>query len=161
MVQQTNRQVDRSLTRFLSNTPASSNSSLERRNRLTFLGRLPYRRIGRTCMSERKVYKDYDESDVRDVFDGANPVSWQDMVRFLEQRGLETWQVTPGEDAHMIADAKQAMKDNVPFSRSSEQSYRVLKSHRNPELVRQEEQRWIAEAEKKSGSGSIQRKKEA
>jgi hypothetical protein len=110
-------------------------------------------------MSERKVYKDYDESDVRDVFESASPSSWQDLVRYLEQRGLETWHVTPGEDAHMIADAKQAMKDNVPFSKNPEQSFRVLKSHRNPELVRQEEQRWIAESEKKSGSS--QRRKEA
>jgi hypothetical protein len=110
-------------------------------------------------MPERKVYKDYNEPDVRDVFERASPSSWQDLVRYLEQRGLETWQVTPGEDAHMIADAKQAMKDNVPFSRNPEQSFRVLKSHRNPELVRQEEQRWIAESDKKSGSG--QRRKEA
>ncbi len=112
-------------------------------------------------MSERKVFKDYDESAVRDVVQQANPSSWQDMVRYLEQRRIEAQYVTPGEDAHMIADAKQAMKDNVPFSHNPEQSFRVLKSHRNPELVRQEEQRWVAEAEKKSNAEPAARRREA
>jgi hypothetical protein len=100
-------------------------------------------------MSDRKVFKDYDEADVRAVVQEANPSSWQDLVNYLERRGLDAWRATPGEDAHMIADAKQAMKDNVPYLRNPEQSYRVLKSHRNPELVRQEEQRWATVTEKK------------
>jgi hypothetical protein len=87
------------------------------------------------------VYKDYSEADVRDLCELAAPSSWQDVVHFLEKRGKDTTGSSPGEDAHMIADAKQAMIDNVPYSRSPEQVYRVLKSHRNPELVRQEEQK--------------------
>ena len=98
-------------------------------------------------MPERKVYKDYEESDVRDAFQQGHPSSWSDLINFLEQHGLAAPHVTPGEAAHMIADAKQAMKDNVPFPQNPEQEYRVMKSHRNPQLVRQEEQRWIAKSE--------------
>jgi hypothetical protein len=108
---------------------------------------------------ERKVFKDYQEADVREVFERGTPSSWQDLVNFLEKKGMATWHVTPGEDAHMIADGKQAMKDNVPFTHNSEQAYRILKSHRNPELVRQEEQRSIAPTEpsaKQKGAGKQQ-----
>ncbi len=100
-------------------------------------------------MPERKVFRDYAESDVRDVFDQASPTSWQDLVSYLEKKGRETWHITPGESAHLIADAKQAMKDNVPFSRNPEQAYRVLRSHRNPELVRQEEQKWLERSQQR------------
>jgi len=95
-------------------------------------------------MPQRKVYKDYEESDVRTAFEHGHPTGWSDFISFLQKHGLTTHHITPGETAHMIADAKQAMKDNVPFPQSSEQAYRVMKSHRNPELVRQEEQVWIA-----------------
>lgn len=95
-------------------------------------------------MSERKVIKDYLELDVREVFQYAGASSWHDLVHYLEKKGLESLQMTPGVDAHMIADAKQAMLDNVPFAHNPEQAYRVLKSHRNPEFVRQEEQKWLA-----------------
>lgn len=98
-------------------------------------------------MPERKVYKDYEESDVRDAVEHGRPSSWSDLLSFLEQHGLTTHHITPGEAAHMIADVKQAMKDNVPFPQNPEQAFRVMKSHRNPELVRQEEQRWIAKSE--------------
>lgn len=98
-------------------------------------------------MSERKVYKDYEESDVRAAFEHAHPSSWGDLISYLEQHGLTTHHITPGEAAHMIADAKQALKDNVPFPQNPVQAYRVMKSHRNPELVRQEEQTWIAKSE--------------
>ena len=112
-------------------------------------------------MAERKVFKDYDESNVNDVFEQAHASSWLDLVNYLEQRGLDAWRISPGGDAHMIADAKQAMKDNVPFSRNPEQCYRVLKSHRNPELVRQEEQKWVSDTEKKPSSTVAQRRREA
>ncbi len=112
-------------------------------------------------MPERKVFKDYAESDVREVTERANPSSWQDVIHFLEKRGLDTWHITPGEDSHMIADAKQAMKDNVPFPRNPEQAYRVLKSHRNPELVRQEEQKWGARSESKPETEPGTRRREA
>ncbi|MBX6770389.1 MAG: hypothetical protein IRY83_01565 [Chloroflexi bacterium] len=95
-------------------------------------------------MHERKVYKDYQESDLQEVFARAHPSSWQDLIAHLEQYGLSIHHITPGETAHMIADARQASIDNVPFPQSVDQAYRVMKSHRNPELVRQEEQRWIA-----------------
>ncbi|HVB96465.1 MAG TPA: hypothetical protein VNG11_01910 [Chloroflexota bacterium] len=98
-------------------------------------------------MPERKVFKDYEESDVRDVFEDAHPTGWQDLIRWLNQHGLATSAVTPGEAAHMIADAKQAAKDNVPFSSNPEQVSRIMKSHRNPELVRQEEQVWLAKTD--------------
>jgi hypothetical protein len=94
-------------------------------------------------MPERKVYKDYEESDVREVFDEGHPSNWTDLTLFLQEHGLTTHRITPGETAHMIADAKQAMKDNVPFPHNPEQAFRIMKSHRNPELVRQEEQYWI------------------
>ena len=91
---------------------------------------------------ERKVFKDYQSSDVRDAYQHAHPKSWQDLINYLESKGLQTWHLTPGEDAHMIADAKQAIKDNVPFCENWEEASRILKSHRNPSLVQQEEQRW-------------------
>ncbi|HVC31955.1 MAG TPA: hypothetical protein VNL16_00425 [Chloroflexota bacterium] len=95
-------------------------------------------------MPERKVYRDYQESDVRDTFEFGHPSTWTDLISFLDRQGLATHQITPGEAAHMIADAKQAQKDNVPFPHGPEQAYRVMKSHRNPEMVRQEEAVWIA-----------------
>lgn len=95
-------------------------------------------------MPGRKVYKDYEESDVRKAFEQAHASSWSDFISSLQRNALSAPVVPPGETAHMIADAKQAMKDNVPFPQSPEQAYRVMRSHRNPELVRQEEQVWIA-----------------
>ena len=95
-------------------------------------------------MRERKVFKDYEESHVRDAFARADPTSWQDLVRYLETEGAPGRQSSPGESAHMIADAKQAMKDNVPFAYHPESAFRVMRSHRNPELVRQEEHYWLS-----------------
>jgi hypothetical protein len=94
-------------------------------------------------MPERKVFRDYGEPEVRNVFTQADATSWQDLVNFLDRRERENDIAVPGETAHLMADARQAMKDNVPFARNPEQAYRVLKSHRNPELVRQEEQKWL------------------
>ncbi len=94
-------------------------------------------------MADRKVIKDYLEAAVSDAFQQATPSSWHDLVRFLERTNEQAAEGTPVEGAHMIADAKQAMKDNVPFTHNPEQAYRVMKSHRNPELVRQEEQKWL------------------
>ena len=99
-------------------------------------------------MPDRKVFKDYREEDIQNAFEQGEPSCWYDLIRYLERRGLDLLTVSPGECAHMIADAKQAMKDNVPFAFHSEQAFRVMKSHRNPELVRQEEQRWIEWAAK-------------
>ena len=99
-------------------------------------------------MPERKVYKDYEESNVGKVFEDAHPTGWQDLIKWLNQHGLASSAVTPGEAAHMIADAKQASKDNVPFSNNPEQVSRIMKSHRNPELVRQEEQIWLAKGDR-------------
>lgn len=98
-------------------------------------------------MPARKVYQDYEEKDVGDAFERGHPSTWSGLISFLEGDGLTKDRITPGEVAHMIADAKQARKDNVPFPQSYVQTYRVMKSHRNPELVRQEEQRWIEKAE--------------
>jgi hypothetical protein len=92
---------------------------------------------------ERKVFKDYEESNVRAAFERGTLSSWQDLVNLLERQSLDDWPLTPGESAHMIADARQAMKDNVPFSYHPETAFRVMRSHRNPELVRLEEQRWM------------------
>lgn len=97
-------------------------------------------------MADRKVFKDYLELDVQQAFEQCEPNCWQDLVRYLEQRGLDLLPISPGECAHMIADARQVMLDNVPFAFHSEQAFRIMKSHRNPELVRQEEQRWIESA---------------
>lgn len=94
-------------------------------------------------MPERKVFKDYEESGVQEAFAEGHPTSWYDLIHFLERLDLTTSRITPGEAAHLIADARQAAMDNVPLPQSAEQAYRVMKSHRNPELVRQEEQRWI------------------
>jgi hypothetical protein len=101
-------------------------------------------------MPERKVFKDYDESVVQDAFDDAEPSSWQDLVYYLDRNGLAAGRLSAGEIAHLAADAKQAMLDNVPFTHNVEQAFRVLRSHRNPGLVRQEEQRWMAKTEPKS-----------
>ena len=98
-------------------------------------------------MPERKVFRDYGEPEVRDVFTHADATSWQDLVKFLDRRELDRDHGGPGDSAHLMADAKQAMKDNVPFARNPEQAYRVLKSHRNPELVRQEEQKWLGRSQ--------------
>jgi hypothetical protein len=98
-------------------------------------------------MPERKVFRDYGEPEVRDLLTQTDMSSWQDLVHFLQQREGESGNGALGETAHLMADAKQAMKDNVPFARSPEQAYRVLKSHRNPELVRQEEQKWLARSQ--------------
>lgn len=94
-------------------------------------------------MPQRKVFKDYDESDVQAVCAQSKPTSWSDLISYLHD-GLSAQTGVPAGTAHMIADAKQAMKDNVPFPHSPEQAYRIMKSHRNPELVRQEEQHWLA-----------------
>lgn len=94
-------------------------------------------------MGERKVFKDYEEGDVASAYEHAQPCCWQDLVNFLERQGLDSWFIAPGESAHMLADLKQAVKDNVPFSYHSETAFRVMRSHRNPELVRQEEQRCL------------------
>jgi hypothetical protein len=91
----------------------------------------------------RKIFKDYEPSDVREAYRHAHPKSWQDLISFIESKGLETWHLTPGEDAHLVADARQAMKENVPFTDDWQEAYNVLKAHRNLELVQQEEQRWI------------------
>lgn len=94
-------------------------------------------------MPEHKVFRDYEESDVSTVFEHGGPSCWQDLVAFLERQRAGDERLAPGESAHMIADAKQAMKDNVPFSHHPETAFRVMRSHRNPQLVRQEEQRWM------------------
>jgi hypothetical protein len=97
-------------------------------------------------MPERKVSKDYEEVDVRDVFVNARPTGWHDLINWLNNHGQSSKLITPGEAAHMIADAKQAAKDNVPFPSVAEHAFRIMKSHRNLELVRQEEQIWLAKA---------------
>jgi hypothetical protein len=109
-------------------------------------------------MAERKVIKDYLESAVSEVFALADPSSWHDLVRYLETSSEGSWRTSPGEGAHMIADAKQAMKDNVPFAHNPEQAYRVMKSHRNPELVRQEEQKWLGQDQRAAPTERLGRK---
>ncbi len=94
-------------------------------------------------MAYRKVFRDYEEADVRETVGIVEPSGWLDLVNYLEKKGREAVQATPGADAHLIADAKQAAMDNVPYSHNPEQAYRVLKSHRNPGRVRQEEQKWV------------------
>lgn len=107
-------------------------------------------------MAQRKVYRDYEEKDVREVYECGRPDGWYDLIRWLDRHGFTENRVAPGEMAHMIADAKQAAKDNVPFTANPEQAFRVMKSHRNPELVRQEEQIWLTRAaERERGSTTV------
>lgn len=108
---------------------------------------------------QRKVFKDYEASDVRDAYQHAHPTSWQGLISYLENHGLTTWHLTPGEDAHMIADLKEVEKDHVPFTDSWEEGYKLLKSHRNPELVKQEEQAWIKKTEQYEKSRGDQEKR--
>lgn len=97
---------------------------------------------------ERKVFKDYAPSDVRDAYQHAHPSSWSDLVDYLQAKGLQTWHLTPGEDAHMVADLKAVIQDHVPFCDNWEKAYEILKSHRKPELVKAEEQHWIQKSER-------------
>ncbi|HVC35760.1 MAG TPA: hypothetical protein VNL16_19805 [Chloroflexota bacterium] len=96
---------------------------------------------------ERKVFKDYQPSDVRDAYQHAHPRSWQDLISYLQARGLKTWHLTPGEDAHMIADARALIKDKIPFCNNWEEAYQILKSHHDPALVKEEEEHWVARTE--------------
>ena len=47
---------------------------------------------------QRKVFKDYEASDVRDADLHAHLKSWQDPINYLESRGLTTWHLTPGQE---------------------------------------------------------------
>jgi hypothetical protein len=98
-------------------------------------------------MPDRKVFEDYDEDDVQAMFELARPTTWPGFIHYLRDEGVKTWHIVPGQSAHMIADARQAMIDNVPFPHSSETAFRVMRSHRNPELVRHEEQYWLEQVQ--------------
>jgi len=107
---------------------------------------------------QRKVFKDYESSDVRDAYQHAHPRSWQDLINYLKSRGLTTWHLTPGEDAHLIADLEATEKAGVPFTDNWEEAYRTLKSHRDPALVKREEQEWVRKTEEYEKSRGGQEK---
>lgn len=72
----------------------------------------------------------YQESDVRDLWRHANPTSWQGLLSYVENRGDNTWHITPGEAISMKEDIAAAMKSSAPFPNSPQQAYQEMHKHR-------------------------------
>ncbi|HEX6799535.1 MAG TPA: hypothetical protein VF116_17645 [Ktedonobacterales bacterium] len=72
----------------------------------------------------------YEESDVRDLWRHANASSWPQLLRYVENKGDNTWHITPGEAIAMKEDIEATMKSGASFPNSPEQAYQEMHSHR-------------------------------
>ncbi len=67
--------------------------------------------------------QEYKKSDMERIFKDAKPHSWQDLVRYIEEKGDAQWHITPGEAMAMKSDLQRLAQNNVPFTDNPDQAF--------------------------------------
>jgi hypothetical protein len=74
---------------------------------------------------------EYRKSDVERIYHDAKPQSWQDLIRYIEQKGDAQWHITPGEAAAMKSDFQRLASSNRPFVSNPDKAYEELQKFRS------------------------------
>lgn len=80
-------------------------------------------------MTGKKLYKDYDQSDVEVVYRRGDWQSWGPMRRWVEHHGEADNELTPGEVHHLGEDIKCAEDKGVAFPSDPGEAYQQLRQH--------------------------------
>jgi hypothetical protein len=78
-------------------------------------------------MSEKKIYKQYDQSDVEAVYRRGDWHDWGAVRRWIEREGEGDNELTPGEVHHLGEDVKCLQDDGSPFIGGPAEAYRALR----------------------------------
>lgn len=80
---------------------------------------------------DQNWHGNYMESDVQQIFKDGDPHSWQDLVRFLANKGDAQWHITPGEAVAMTEDARKAMQKGDDFPDNPQKAFQVMHQYRS------------------------------
>jgi len=91
---------------------------------------------------------DYQESDMESAYRRGDWHSWQELVRWLEQKGEEHKRLTPGETVAMVEDLRSLMQSGTPFTKDPNRAYQMAHKFRaeNNRRFAQEHAREVSEA---------------
>jgi hypothetical protein len=79
---------------------------------------------------DRKTEKDYDASDIEHVFRRGEFRDWRDVLKWLDEHGMDDRRLTPGEAKHMREDFERLRKAKVKFTNDPKQAYELARQHR-------------------------------
>lgn len=85
-------------------------------------------------MTDKKLHKVYDESDVEVVYRRGDWHGWGQMRRWVERQGEQDNELTPGEVHHLGEDILCLQDENVGFVDDPHQAYALLRDHCRHEL---------------------------
>jgi hypothetical protein len=85
-------------------------------------------------MTEKNLYKVYDESDVEVVYSRGDWQDWAQMRRWVEREGESDNELTPGEVHHLGEDLKCLQEEGVGFADDPHQAYGLMREHCRHEL---------------------------
>lgn len=91
-----------------------------------------------------KFVPEYTQSDVERLYELAKPKNWQDLVRFIEEKGDSLWHITPGEAVAMKDDFCSLIEHNAPFTDDPAKAYQ--EAHRFREQNRPKEEPLLQQA---------------
>ena len=72
--------------------------------------------------------QDYKMSDFERVFNGAKAKNWNDLGRYVADKGDQEWHITPGEASAMKRDIDKAAKDGKSFPKDANEGFNTIKS---------------------------------
>lgn len=85
--------------------------------------------IGYLPTMGKKLYKQYDASDVEAVYRRGDWHDWGQVRRWIEREGEQDNELTPGEVHHLGEDIRCLQDDGVGFVPDPRQAYQVLTEH--------------------------------
>lgn len=74
--------------------------------------------------------RDYTESDVEVVYRRGQWRSWDDVIRWLETKGEQDNELTPGEVIAMVEDFRRLNQSGVPFTNDPHRAFQLAHEHR-------------------------------
>lgn len=86
-------------------------------------------------MSEKKLYKVYDESDVEVVYRRGDWRDWGQLRRWVEREGEQDNELTPGEVHHLGEDVRCLQDEDVQFVPDPHRAYELLREHCRHQLA--------------------------
>ncbi len=78
----------------------------------------------------RELQFDYRQSDVEVVYRRTQPSSWDDMIGWLETKGTNDNELTPGEVVAMVEDLRTLKNQGARFTSDPAQAYQEAHRHR-------------------------------
>ncbi len=82
---------------------------------------------GEKRSSNRDWTKTYDESDLKHVLQVSHAHNWNDAIKYLDEKGMNDNELTPGETISMKTDLQNAVKGRSAFTDDPTKAFKAIR----------------------------------